>query len=205
MLLTCPHCGFSRDVPDEQVPERPVRALCPGCQQTFAFDRNGAEALVPPAAQPDSTPAAGPTAEALPKAGFWLRLVALLLDTVIVWTLRLVVLIPLAIVGGFASVALDDGPSLTLWLLILCSHLIGYTYDVFFTGYHGQTPGKMILRLRVVRCDGGAVGYGRAFLREVPGKFLSALIFYIGYAMAGFDSRKQALHDRLAGTYVLKL
>mgnify|MGYP000197082409 CR=1 FL=1 len=42
-------------------------------------------------------------------------------------------------------------------------------------------------------------------LREIVGKFVSGIILGIGYIMAGFDRNKQGLHDRIAGTYVIKL
>lgn len=42
MKIACPHCGFSREVPDDQVPARPARATCPKCQQGFDFDRSAA-------------------------------------------------------------------------------------------------------------------------------------------------------------------
>ena len=77
------------------------------------------------------------------------------------------------------------------------------TYYIFFTGYNGQTPGKMALRIQVVRTDGTPMTYGRAFLREVVGKFLSALILGIGYIMAAFDADKRALHDRICDTRVV--
>ena len=63
----------------------------------------------------------------------------------------------------------------------------------------------MLLRIQVVRTDGATLGYGKAFYREVIGKFLSGIIFAIGYLMAAFDDQKQALHDRMARTYVIKL
>ncbi len=63
----------------------------------------------------------------------------------------------------------------------------------------------MAIRVKVIRTDGSEIGYGRAFLREVPGKFLSGLILGIGYLMIAFDAQKQGLHDKIADTYVIKL
>jgi uncharacterized RDD family membrane protein YckC len=83
--------------------------------------------------------------------------------------------------------------------------VLGYAYRVFFIGYCGQTPGKMAVRVKVIRTDGTDVGYVRALLREVVGKFLSKLILGIGYLMVAFDSRKQGLHDKIADTYVVKI
>ncbi len=63
----------------------------------------------------------------------------------------------------------------------------------------------MALRIKVIRASGEDVSYGRAFLREVPGKFLSGILLGIGYLMVAFDDQKQGLHDRIADTYVIKL
>jgi uncharacterized RDD family membrane protein YckC len=88
-------------------------------------------------------------------------------------------------------------------MLFGVSLIIGYV--VFFTGYCGQTPGKMALRIKVIRTDGSPLSYGRAFLREVPGKFISSILLGIGYLMVAFDGQKQGLHDKIADSYVIKL
>ncbi|MSP81835.1 MAG: RDD family protein [Alphaproteobacteria bacterium] len=66
----------------------------------------------------------------------------------------------------------------------------------------GATLGKMALGLRVTDLDGNRIGFLRATGRFF-GKFLSGLILMIGFVMAGFTKRKQALHDMLAGGLVL--
>jgi uncharacterized RDD family membrane protein YckC len=63
----------------------------------------------------------------------------------------------------------------------------------------------MALCIKVIRTDGSPVTYGRAVLREVLGKFISSLLFGIGYLMVIFDNQKQGLHDKMADTYVIKL
>ncbi|MDH3960367.1 MAG: RDD family protein, partial [Desulfuromonadales bacterium] len=83
--------------------------------------------------------------------------------------------------------------------------VLSISYAVFFTGYCGQTPGKMVLRIKVIRTDGSPINYGRAALREVLGKFISSILLGIGYLMVAFDNRKQGLHDKIADTYVIKL
>ena len=90
------------------------------------------------------------------------------------------------------------------WLIVLyvVGILISYAYYIIMTGRYQATLGKMALGLRVVKTDFTPVGYGTATLREFA-KILSALILYIGYIMAGFDAHKQALHDKIASTYVI--
>jgi uncharacterized RDD family membrane protein YckC len=91
------------------------------------------------------------------------------------------------------------GPTMIVFVL---STLFGVSYYVFFLGWKGATPGKMMLGIKVVRPDGQAIGYGRAFLRYV-GMLVSAIILMIGYIMAIFDDEKRALHDKIADTRVI--
>jgi uncharacterized RDD family membrane protein YckC len=70
---------------------------------------------------------------------------------------------------------------------------------------HGETPGKRALGLRVVRESTGArPGFGTMFIREVFGRFLSGLVFGLGYFWALFDKNGQGWHDKLAGTVVIR-
>jgi predicted Zn finger-like uncharacterized protein len=262
MKIVCPHCNFSREVPEEKVPDRPVKVTCPKCQQGFSFDKSATAALdfafnptatdhasvsvqtsarkVCPACgleQADDENCAGcglvyakwaarhegrvdtesprstcaslppvaapspPTPVDLPKAGFWIRVVASLIDGAILGTVQFVIGLVLGFAGGAAG-----GESMALFAVTwLCSMVVSVTYYVFFTGYNGQTPGKMALRLQVIRTDGTPVGYGKAFLREIPCKFISGILLGIGYLMVAFDVQKQGLHDRMTGTYVIKL
>jgi len=75
-------------------------------------------------------------------------------------------------------------------------------YFIYFHGATGRTPGKMLLNLQVVTTDGAPIGFGIAFLRSV-GYIVSGLIFGLGYIWAAFDRRKQAWHDKIAGTVVI--
>ncbi len=199
MHLECPHCGFAKEVTATAIPADVTRVTCPKCHQGFAF-------VHPTAAQaPVDTVAVSETpadngAAALPKAGFWIRLVALLIDGIIVTVIQFVFGFLLGLV---AAISID---STSAEILIgLFSIVISLVYSVGLLGYCGQTPGKMIVRIKVIRRDGSDIGYGRAALRELVGKFISGIILGIGYLMAAFDNQKQALHDRLADTYVIKL
>ncbi|MEW5935112.1 MAG: RDD family protein [Bacillota bacterium] len=77
-------------------------------------------------------------------------------------------------------------------------------YYVLFTGLRGQTPGKMALGIRVVGPDGGPPGAVRGFVREVIGKFFSALVLCVGYLWMLWDPKRQCWHDKLAGTVVVR-
>jgi Tfp pilus assembly major pilin PilA len=65
------------------------------------------------------------------------------------------------------------------------------------------TPGKLLLRIHVTDLAGRRIGFGRATGRHFA-RILSSLIFYVGYLMAAFTWRRQALHDMLAGTLVVQ-
>ena len=64
----------------------------------------------------------------------------------------------------------------------------------------------MALKIKVVKEDTGEVpGFAKAFLREMVGKFLSSLVFGLGYFSVLWDKDKQAWHDKIAGTVVIKV
>jgi len=65
------------------------------------------------------------------------------------------------------------------------------------------TVGKKLLRIKVGDFEGKRISFGKAFLR-LFGKWISGQILLIGYLMAFFTKRKQALHDFLAGTFVFE-
>lgn len=148
--------------------------------------------------------AANPAPQLQPKAGFWNRVVASLLDFFLLMTVLFVLSLLISLVIGLLGIATEGDQAISVvFLLFDASLIIGYA--VFFTGYCGQTPGKMALRIKVIRTDGSPMTYGRAALREVLGKFISGILLFIGYIMVAFDTQKQGLHDKIADTYVIKL
>ncbi len=233
MQLTCPHCQFSKDVPDQKLPTEPTRVSCPQCKGSFTLPQRKSglepEPEVPqikcpacgieqaksstcascglifakyrPPAQP-AAPAVSDNLADRPKAGFWLRFVAVFIDAIIVVAIQFVLGFFLALAGAKVG---RGGTEAMGGLLMIFGYVISFAYYIILTGHGGQTLGKMILRIQVVRTDGTSIGYGKAFFREVIGKFISGIIFAIGYLMAAFDDQKQALHDRMARTYVIKL
>jgi len=211
MQITCPHCGFSKQIDDAQLPAGVTKVNCPKCKQSFPLPGKVEDATFTqeqplPEKQPDPVQttvfSTRSEIDALPKAGFWMRVVATFIDAFIVFILQFLLGTLLAVIG----VANNSGGAGDMAILIqLFGFAISCTYYVFFTGYCGQTPGKMVLRIKVIRCDGSPLSYGRAAFREIPAKFISGIIFGIGYLMVAFDEQKQGLHDRMADTYVIKL
>ncbi len=137
-------------------------------------------------------------------AGFWVRVLAYLLDSILLITVQTTLSILINLTIGMLGIATEGDPAINtiIWLF---GAVLSISYAVFFTGYCGQTPGKMVLRIKVIRTDGSPINYGRAALREVLGKFISSILLGIGYLMVAFDNRKQGLHDKIADTYVIKL
>jgi uncharacterized RDD family membrane protein YckC len=76
-------------------------------------------------------------------------------------------------------------------------------YALMESSKHQGTIGKLALRIKVTDYSGNRVSFARASGRYF-GKILSAMIMMIGYIMAGFTIKKQALHDILANCYVIK-
>jgi uncharacterized RDD family membrane protein YckC/phage FluMu protein Com len=214
--IRCPHCGFSREVASANIPPGAVQATCPRCREKFTFQRpepataeNSSFAFVPeepPSATVELIPPPAPSPETLPKAGFWVRVAAALIDSLLVSVLQFIFALLLRVATGVDESMLNQPGAIMMTIATaLLGAVLAIFYYVFFTGYSGQTPGKMALRLKVIRSDGADIGYGRAFLREVPAKFISGILLGIGYLMVAFDRQKQGLHDKIADTYVIKI
>ncbi len=80
--------------------------------------------------------------------------------------------------------------------------LLPLIYFVIFEGLWGATVGKWITGIRVRRKDGGKINFATAFVRHI-GRIISTIIFFLGFALALIDNKRQALHDKIANTFVL--
>lgn len=78
----------------------------------------------------------------------------------------------------------------------------GY-YWYFWTRNNGQTPGKTLMKIRVVKKDGTPIRDADAIVRVI-GYYISGAIFLIGFLWALWDENRQGWHDKLANTYVVK-
>ncbi len=131
-------------------------------------------------------------------AGFWIRFAAQFIDGIILQASGFCI-------GLVTGMALRGGDSASSAPLVagLIGFLTGISYMVFFNGRFGATPGKMALKLKIVRPDGEPITYMRALGRYF-GQMVSSLTLCIGFMMAGWDEEKRALHDRICDTRVIR-
>ncbi|MEO5559311.1 MAG: RDD family protein [Dokdonella sp.] len=134
-------------------------------------------------------------------AGFWRRCAALLLDGVVVgvigWVVSAVGMMMFAN-GGSASAIVAGSFGMSLLLVI-----VDWLYFALQESSPAQaTLGKRAMGIKVTDDYGRRIGFGRASGRFF-GKIISGVIFYVGFMLAGWTARKQALHDMIAGTLVV--
>jgi uncharacterized RDD family membrane protein YckC len=136
---------------------------------------------------------------AMEYAGFWIRFGAQFLDQIILTVVTQMI----GFVMGTAAGASGQPNIGLIGIVFVINMAIIVSYDAFFLGKYGATPGKMACGLRVVTAEGEPISYGRAVGRHFA-KYLSGMIFLIGYIMAAFDDERRALHDRICNTRVIK-
>jgi uncharacterized RDD family membrane protein YckC len=137
----------------------------------------------PPAAAASMSP---PITAAMPRAGFWVRMGALFLDILLV---------------GFATSLLHPFGN---------GHMLGDFHIVVLAIYgavmwklRGTTVGGIVFDLHVVRVDGRPVDWETAIVRAL-GCFLSLCVVFLGFIWIAFDDNRQAWHDKIAGTVVVR-
>ena len=201
-------------------------AFCSSCGHAFSVAAGARRLPIMSAAV--AAPVAGSVAAiapyALPSAvprveyaGFWLRLVALLIDNVVLGVGLFLVLVPLIFLTGLRTLLDDFHPNedmndagvfmiIGLFFLVATGSLVlTWLYHALMECSEWQaTVGKKALGLVVTDMTGQRVSFGRATGRHF-GKMLTNLVpALLGYIMAGFTEKKQALHDMLAGCLVLR-
>ena len=134
-------------------------------------------------------------------AGFWKRVAASIIDNFLLGIVG-------AVIGGIIGVAigvgagLEDSPALDV-LINLFSIALGAVYFAWMHSSEQQASlGKMAVGIKVVRTSGERISFARGFGRHFA-TILSAIILGIGYLMAAFTGRKQALHDMICDTLVV--
>ena len=127
------------------------------------------------------------------KAGFWIRVLAFIIDSIII-----------AVVNAIIAAILNSSTTGRSGI----QTLLGIIYFTYFwsasSPWPGQTIGDKVLNLRVIRTDGSDLSIVQALIRYV-GLFISFIVIFIGVIWVAFDPNKQGWHDKIAGTYVIKV
>ena len=201
-------------------------AFCSQCGQSFSVAAGAsrppmmsAVAVAPMRVGMASAPAyaGAPAVPRVEYAGFWMRLLAFMIDSVVMGIGFVLVLIPLIFLTGLGSFLsrfhpdqeLDDAGIFfiigLIFLLATVSLLLTWLYHALMESSEWQaTVGKKLLGMAVTDMAGQRISFGRSTGRHF-GKIITNMIpAFIGYIMAGFTEKKQALHDMMAGCLVLR-
>jgi uncharacterized RDD family membrane protein YckC len=201
-------------------------AFCSNCGQAFAVA--AAMARAPMMSSSVAAPIVGGVAAApayagyaaVPRveyAGFWVRFLAFLIDNAVMGIGFVLILIPLIFLTGLGGIIgeihpnedLNDVGILMLFGLLFLAATVSllwtWLYHALMESSEWQaTVGKRLLGLVVTDMAGQRVSFGRATGRHFAKIITNMVPAFIGYIMAGFTERKQALHDMLAGCLVLR-
>ena len=200
-------------------------AFCTSCgnpmsRTTTALSPAGLQpaASSPASVSPYLSPSGLPASSSFSYAGFWIRFLAYFIDSLILSTVTIFLLIPLifltgsaAKLEGFSQNHGEPDPAVVGALVLLFVLFIGiaivlqWLYHAYLeSGEKQGTWGKQILGLYVTDLLGNRISFGRASGRFFA-KIVSGMIpLAIGYIMAAFTERKQALHDMIASCLVLR-
>lgn len=152
-------------------------------------------------------------------AGFWLRFVAYIIDSIIIWTVQSFIFIPVLgllgisfatqmenvdnmseaeAMGAYGALMAMSGAT-----IFLTSAIAILYWSLMESSKYQATVGKLALGLKVTDTDGNNLDFVKALVRNLC-KIISGMIMGIGYIMAGFTEKKQGLHDIIANTLVVK-
>ena len=179
-------------------------AFCQKCGASLA-------AVVTPGTVSAGTPVVPVVLVASPYGGFWIRVLAYLIDRIVVGAIYS----PIAIYFALRMVAElrrlpPNGPEQLapifhfVSIIVPLAFLVQWLYEALLTSSSWQaTVGTRVLDLKVTDEGGNPISFERATARFFA-KVLSSLTLGIGFLMVAFTARKQGLHDLLAGTLVMK-
>lgn len=152
-------------------------------------------------------------------AGFWLRLVAIIIDLIILGVAQSFIIVPilavmgLGFLGNMGEMDMSDSENVigmigaimamagTYWILATSIRILYFSF--MESSKLQATIGKLALGLIVTDVNGSKLDFTKAFIRNLC-KVISDFTCLIGYIIAGFTEKRQALHDIIAGTLVVK-
>ncbi len=152
-------------------------------------------------------------------AGFFVRFVAVVIDGILIGIVQGFVIIPILAAVGFGFVSKMENMDMadpentvgmvgaimamagTYWILAMCIQVLYFT--LMESSKTQATVGKMAMGIIVTDTSGAKLDFAKAFVRNLC-RLLSNLTLLIGYIIAAFTEKHQALHDIIAGTLVVK-
>jgi len=201
--IYCNRCGTQNSVQAK---------FCANCGTPFDVTVPAPVAPPPAAVLPPEAPAVPLPSQtyvaAVRYGGFWIRFLAVVIDAlivgIVVWPISGMMALAIGLAGGAVSMP-TIGVHLVRGIVGLAfSFCANWLYEAGMESSSKQaTLGKMALALKVTDLQGRRISFARATGRHFA-KIISGMILLIGYIMAGFTERKQALHDMIAGTLVMR-
>ncbi len=132
-------------------------------------------------------------------AGFWIRTVAAIIDT-----LLMIIIIAPVLTGIYGKEYwLSDSLIQGSWD-VMFSYILPAIAVVLFWAYKSATPGKMLMKLTIVDAKTGGKPSTGQLIGRYLGYYVSIIPLCLGIIWVGIDKRKQGWHDKLAGTVVIR-
>ncbi|WP_414729828.1 RDD family protein [Zhongshania aliphaticivorans] len=145
-------------------------------------------------------------------AGFWVRVWASIIDTVLFGLLLMPVFALTMGDAQWSSIERDGMHASTMsfqsmgmsgGVSVLLNYILPAIVVIIFWTYKSATPGKLLLKIRIVDAKTGGKPSTVQWLIRYIGYYVSAFVFMLGFIWVGFDRRKQGWHDKLASTVVI--
>lgn len=133
-------------------------------------------------------------------AGFWVRFGAVFLDSLILTIIMFPLWILIGVIAGFSK---TNQTSITVFVYLASFGVSALYFTLMESSEKSASFGKRWMGLKVLDVNGDRITNGRAFVRWISHIF-SYMTLYIGFLIQPFASKKQALHDMLAGTIIVK-
>ena len=191
--LACSQCG--KVLPVENLVSLNGSLVCASCKPLFVQKMR------------EGLPSSVKSATPMEYAGFGTRLLAKILDALILGLgaaliigIAAAILIPLGTRNQGQAPVFFIGFGLAVLVVLFGT----WFYQIWCLPKYGGTPGKRILNIKVVTAEGGPISWGRSFGRFFAEMLNGLIPLWIGYIIALFDEQRRTVHDHLAGTRVVK-
>ncbi len=132
-------------------------------------------------------------------AGFWIRTAASIIDTLLITVVIGPLLTAIYGTGYWLSTSEVKGT----WDVLL-NYIFPAAAIIVFWVYKSATPGKMLLKLKVVNATTGGKPSTGQFIGRYLGYYVADMALLLGIFWVGIDKRKQGWHEKLAGTLVTR-